>query len=70
MIYPADIEEAAENWGANCGPCSLNLDRLATWDYWKRTARFHGLYVGSNVAIQFGTPHTLCQKAEKRFYGL
>lgn len=23
MIYPADIEEAHELWGANCGPCSV-----------------------------------------------
>ncbi len=23
MIYPSDIEEAHELWGANCGPCSL-----------------------------------------------
>lgn len=23
MIYPNDIDEAAEVWGANCGPCSL-----------------------------------------------
>jgi len=23
MKYPEDIEEAAESWGANCGPCSL-----------------------------------------------
>lgn len=23
MIYPSDIEEANELWGANCGPCSL-----------------------------------------------
>jgi hypothetical protein len=23
MIYPSDIEEAHERWGANCGPCSL-----------------------------------------------
>ncbi len=23
MLYPSDIEEAHELWGANCGPCSL-----------------------------------------------
>lgn len=23
MIYPTDIETAASEWGANCGPCSL-----------------------------------------------